>query len=140
MLICSRHLIGDATIQSASNPNKTYVVSVKPDGAGAATCTCPNYAIQRNKLKKQGRDDLASTYQCKHIKGLLQTQGCDWTENNPLTAKFSTVCPKCYAPTETYHPTPDDPTEEELDQAVQSIQAWRAKLLRARTPKQNATT
>lgn len=125
MLICSRHIVGDTEVRSSSG-TKVYTVHVSPEGG--AHCTCPDWNIKRNKLKKEGYPDPDS-YQCKHIKGLLQSNGCDWTENDKVTAEFETVCPKCFAKTKQYQPSATNPTEEQLDAAIQDILAWRSQLL-----------
>ena len=64
---------GRIRIQSDSNANKTYWVTPPTVEGDPPTCTCPAFAIARNKNKKSGQ----VTY-CKHI-GYAVAQG--WMED-----------------------------------------------------------
>lgn len=123
---CTQTAFGMHHMQSDSNADKDYLVQIDPHGEHV--CTCVNFAITRNKWKKQGK----TGYQCKHIKRALEKRGCDWSsETSDLRHKYEVVCPKCLAPTEEYYESPKNVTDEDVESTIASMRE-QLKELRAR--------
>ena len=61
------HVAGDIYKVGSASSDRIYTVDV-----GESTCTCINWAIQRNRIKgaaeQSGRSGNAIRYACKHIK------------------------------------------------------------------------
>lgn len=123
---CTMTAFGMHHMQSDSNSNNDYLVQIEPNSD--PVCTCVNFAITRNKWKKEGK----TGYQCKHIKRALEKRACDWsTESSDERYKYPTVCPKCHAPTEEYYESPKNVTDEDIESTIASMRQ-QLKELRAR--------
>lgn len=113
-------------MRSDSDTSKDYLVQI--NATGDHVCTCVNFAITRNKWKKQGK----SGYRCKHIIRALDKRSCDWsTESSEDRHKYDAVCPKCLAPTESYFETPEVISDDDIQSTIASMRE-QLKELRAR--------
>lgn len=68
------HVAGDIYKVGSASSTRVYTVDV-----GESTCTCTNWAIQRNRLvgaaEKEGKSAGTVSYACKHVREVIEACG-----------------------------------------------------------------
>lgn len=122
---CTLSNFGEHDAESDSS-SKVYKVVIREDGRN--TCTCPAWAIKKNKLggnKMIGDPECT----CKHIKRIQQDAGgCGWNTENGQAQTYPDVCPACDSPTVEYTPPGPPPDDEDMAAAAEKLLAMRNRL------------
>lgn len=135
---CTDTALGLFHVESYTEANKSYNVTLEADGRD--TCSCMAFVMTRGKAMKRHRertgfdleDPLAlPEVTCKHIQGLRATRnGCGWTSDSKEQHEYEAICPKCFADTEVYDQR--DPETVDLDELMADFLALKKKLKQAR--------
>lgn len=126
---CTLSPIGVHYVDSDTS-NKTYEVTIRTDGKN--TCNCTGFVTKRNKLGglvALGQPDCT----CKHVKGVLASHGCGWTDDqdDAAPAQYPRICPQCSSPSEEYDPpAPAKIDDEMLNDAMAGLLALRERMTR----------
>lgn len=123
---CTLSPIGAHYVESDTS-NKTYEVTIRADGKN--TCNCIGFVTKRNKLGglvALGMPDCT----CKHIKSIVATAGCGWSdEHDAVAQQYPNVCPVCASTTEQYDPPlPAKLDDDMLNDAMAGLLSLRERM------------